>query len=183
MAAKETVARVLVVLAAAYPRQNLPKETSQVYAELLCDIDDELLVVAAKQHAASSKWFPSVAELRSMALEIQARANGLPTAAGAWCEVMDQVRAHGYYGAPCFSHRLVGQAVDGLGGWRALCASTNQVADRAHFMRIYETLSKREQDSAAMLPEVRAAMQILAENRRRPSSLPPARRVGIERGF
>jgi len=166
MATKNTVGKVLVMLAAAYPRQSVPKETNSVYAELLHDIDDALLITAAKQHAASSKWFPSVAELRGVALEIQARANGLPTAAEAWGEVMTQVRARGYYGSPVFSHRLIGQAVDGLGGWKGLCASDNQVADRAHFLRIYESLFKHDRDTAAMLPEAHAAVVALAESKR-----------------
>jgi predicted CoA-binding protein len=129
----------------------------------------DLLVIAAKQHAASSKWFPSVAELRGVALEIQARARGIPTAAEAWVEVMGQVRAHGYYGEPVFSYPLIQQAIDGLGGWRNLCAGTNQVADRAHFLRIYESLSSRDHDTAAMLPVVYAAVQAIAESRQRPA--------------
>ena len=169
MARKETVDKVLIMLAAAYPRQVIPKETGKVYRELLLDIDDNLLTIAAKQHAASSKWFPSVAELRGVALEMQARANGLPTAAEAWHEVMGQVGAHGYYGSPQFSHRLVQQAVDGLGGWKTLCASNNQVADRAHFLRIYESLAKRDQDTAAMIPEAHEAVQRLADAKRRPA--------------
>ena len=166
MASKEVVAKVLVMLAAAYPRQSIPKATNGVYAELLGDIDNDLLMTAAKQHAATSKWFPSVAELRGVALEMQARANGLPTAAEAWGEVMEQVRAHGYYGRPFFSHRLIAQAVDGLGGWRSLCVGDNVVADRVHFLRIYESLAKRSQDTAAMLPEAHAAVQALAESKR-----------------
>ncbi len=166
MATRETVTKVIIMLAAAYPRMQIPKESAKVYHELLHDIDDGLLVMAAKQHAANSKWFPSVAELRGVALDMQARASGIPSAAEAWGEVMQQIRAHGYYGQPVFSHKLVRQSIDGLGGWKTLCAGDNLIADRAHFLRIYESLSKRQQDTAALLPEVYDAIQALAEGHR-----------------
>jgi len=41
-------------------------------------------------------------------------------------------------------------------GWRELCSSENQVADRAHFMKIYEAELAREIANAALLPAARA---------------------------
>ena len=103
----------------------------------------------------------SLAELREVAFEIQARAAGLPSPEEAWKEVMARVRSDGYYRSPEFTHSLIQDAVDGLGGWKTLCAGDNLVADRAHFLRIYAGLMQRHKSDAAMLPEVRAAVEAL----------------------
>lgn len=163
MASKQAIAQILIILAAAYPRFDAPKDTSRVYAELLADIPNELLIAGAKHHATTSKWFPSVAELRAAAFDIQAKAQGTPNAEEAWGEVMHQVRNVGSWGRPQFSTPLVGMAVDGLSGWATLCASTNVVADRAHFLRIYDGLLQRHREDAAMLPEVRELVKKLTQ--------------------
>jgi hypothetical protein len=155
MATRDTVSKALVLLATAYPRYEMTKDTGRVYAELLSDIPDDLLIAAAKHHATISKWFPSVAELRAAAFSIQAKVKGVPSAEEAWGEVMHQIRNIGSWGEPQFSTPLIGTAVDGLGGWMIVCTSTNTVADRAHFLRIYGNLLKRQQEDVAMLPEVR----------------------------
>ena len=162
MADQQTIAKVLVILTAAYPRQATTKETAMVYADLLADIPDGLLLVAAKHHAASSKWFPSIAELREAAGQIRARASGLPSPAEAMAEVMAQVAAVGYYGSPHFSSPLVRRALDALGGWRAFCASVEGMADRAHFLRIYGDLLQRREQADGLLPAVRAEVERLA---------------------
>jgi len=175
MASTDTVTRALAILAVAYPRFEMAKETPRVYAELLQDIPDEVLVAAVKQHAASSKWFPSVAELRQAAMEIRAQAAGVLTPEQAWVQVREAVQRFGWYGesidtengggwrVPRMLDPLTRQAVDGIGGWRMLCQSENAPADRAHFLRIYGNLLEREQTSAAMLPDVQRTIKNLAE--------------------
>ena len=165
MATKETVTQVMVILASAYPRFQVPKNTGRIYAELLADIPDNLLILAAKTHAANSTFFPSVAELRKAAFGIQAKAQGIPSTAEAWDEVCRQIRYVGSWGTPRFSSHLISRAVEGLGGWRALCVSENPVADRAHFLKIYDRLLQDGQEDAALLPEVRELLAAMAEER------------------
>ena len=168
MASKQTIAEMMLILHTAYPHYRGKKDTARVYAELLADIPDDLLIAGAKAHASTGKFFPSVAELREAAFDLQARAQGIPNAAEAWGEVMHQVRNVGSYGRPEFSAPLIYSAVDALGGWKALCASDNNVADRAHFLKIYGSLQERSQRDTAMLPEVRGVIAEMAEKMRMP---------------
>ena len=175
MAGRETITKMMVVLSAAYPRHEVTADTGRVYAELLHDIPDDVLLAAAKQHATTSKWFPSVAELREAANKITAYSLGIRTAEEAWLKVQAAIRRYGWYGesdgaggwrVPRMLSELERNAVDALGGWKLLCHSENAPADRAHFLRIYDNLLKRQQESAMMLPAVRDAVDKLAESRR-----------------
>jgi hypothetical protein len=168
MASNKTIAEIMLILHTAYPHYRGKKDTARIYAELLADIPDDLLIAGAKAYATSGKFFPSVAELREAAFDLQARARGIPSAAEAWGEVMHQVRNVGSWGKPQFSTPLVYNAVDALGGWACLCASDNNVADRAHFLKIYDSLHERSRADVAMLPEVRGVIAELAEKMRMP---------------
>jgi hypothetical protein len=172
MASLKDVGKVLAYLAALYPRYELKVETVRAYHTIVADIEPGLLHAAAIQVASTSKWFPAASELRGAALEIQSRAQGIPSAAEAWREVLAQVGETGSYGVPAFSRHLTSQAVDALGGWRSLCASDNLVADRAHFFRIYEDLLRRQQEELSLLPQVREAVARLAAGEACPVSLP-----------
>lgn len=180
MASEIAITKVLIVLRAAYPRYEIREETAGVYAELLHDLPDDILIAAAQHHAATSKWFPSVAELRTAATDIQSRALGVRSAEEAWINVQKAVRQFGYYGetvapadgggwrVPSMLSDLEKSAVDALGGWRTLCQSDNAVADRAHFLKIYGNLLTRETDTARMLPQVQQMISALADKMRQP---------------
>ena len=73
MAAFETITKVLAVVSAAYPNFDLKPETVKVYLKLLADLPDELLEEASLAHIAQSTYFPTVAELRSAAVELLER--------------------------------------------------------------------------------------------------------------
>jgi len=174
MANAETIRRCLVILGAAYPRFPVPAETASVYAQLLADVDDALLVAAVKHHAATSKWFPTVAELREAALELRDVADGVPTAEEAWGEVCEKMRRYppvpleNGWRVPEFSHPLILKAVNVLGGWVELGRSENGIADRAHFFQIYPQLVARRRADVALLPSVRETIARLARQRSLP---------------
>jgi len=170
MATRETIGKILVILTAAYPRQAIPPDTARAYADLLADIDDQVLVAAAQHHAATNKWFPAVAELREAAYDVMARAMGVRSAEEAWVHVEEAVRRFGWYGEtipleegggwrlPAMLSDLERRAIEGLGGWKCLCASENAPADRAHFLKIYAGLLAREQSTAQLLPAVQSVI-------------------------
>lgn len=180
MATREGVAQTLIVLSTAYPRFQPPKETAQVYMSLLADIPDELLKAAAVHHATNSIFFPSVAELRSAAAELRARALGIPSPEEAWINVQRAIQRFGWYGETIPAEEGGGwrvprclteqerAAVEGVGGWHTLCHSDNEQADRAHFLRIYGGLVDRERQAATMLPAVENVIARLAGQMRRP---------------
>lgn len=54
------------------------------------------------------------------------------------------------------------RCVEALGGYDYLCRSEEPMADRAHFIRIYDQIVERERQTARMLPEVRELRARLA---------------------
>jgi len=79
-----------------------------------------------------------IALIREKARAIQKKLPG-----EAWAEVLGAIRIVGSYGSPKFSDSLIKKAVNCI-GWRHLCLSENIEIQRAHFLKIYESLSKRE---------------------------------------
>ncbi len=146
-----------------------------LYARLLADIDPDLLRAAALHHIATNKWFPKVSELREAALALMLH-NEL-TAEEAWGEVRRAIRRYGSYGAfdpesqsyrlPPFNGSLIQRTVQII-GWRELCGSENEVADRAHFFKIYYSLAERRNAEAMLLPEIRQTIETLEAKQRLP---------------
>ena len=73
------------------------------------------------------------------------------TAGEAWAEVRGLIGKVGSYGYPKFSSRAIDKAVSAV-GWRDMCLSENIMIERAHFLKIYDSIVKREEESQMMLP-------------------------------
>ena len=62
---KKSEARALVAtLAAAFPRQQVPQVTFDVYTADLIDLDFGVTEKATMNLRRSSRWFPTIAEIR-----------------------------------------------------------------------------------------------------------------------
>ncbi len=170
MATYAEVTEALGVILAHYP--SGPELTSahfKAYHGALEDIPIDLLSAAAQTIAVRNKFFPSAAELRQAAFALMEQANGVPGAYDAWGEVMKSFGPYGRHtGAPEWTHPLIGDAVDAIGGYITLCNSENTVADRSRFIAAYETLQKREREVTRMLPVVREAMARIAAGTKMP---------------
>lgn len=151
-----TILECLQLLVAAYPRQELPNKTIDVYEAGLSDIDPSLLKAAVLQCISGSKWFPTIAELRQAAASLIGRANGEMLPGEAWEHVTRKFRqGYGHNRVPDFSDQpLVAKTLQAIGGWHYLCLSENVIADRARFLQIYEAYQQRQADDAMMLPVV-----------------------------
>jgi hypothetical protein len=167
MAKNKTIAKILLMLSAAYPSARLADETPVLYERLLADISDEVLEAAVMDHIARSPFYPKVSELRQAAAEIAANTRAIPPAAEAWGEVARLIPAYGRDRPPQIENPISAQVVAAL-GWRNLCLSTNQVADRARFIEAYNEYKRRAADQYVTLPAVRQ----LAASLRMPG-LPP----------
>ena len=147
MTTKTTFAQIAQVLRSVYFKAAISDDTWLAYFMALADIPDESLIQAVSEHIAHSDEFPTIAGLRRLAL-----AGNHPAPGDAWGEAARQMQEVGRYRTPAFSHPLITQAVDQIGGWQALCESDNLVADRAHFLRIYEELVRRETAGKVSFP-------------------------------
>lgn len=156
------------LLAVSYPafggnlEPNALAETLLLYERLLADLPEEALRTAALRHIATSKWFPTVAELRTAAAEIIAPSSAEQTAIEAWGDVVDTFSSGECYAgenlikAPVFNNPLTARAVKALGGWVHLCRSDNEPADRARFVQVFEQLQASERSERVLPATLRA---------------------------
>lgn len=180
MATRAEIGKIIMVLSAAFPsfkpgytaqeRKARIGEMIQAYTAILGDLDADRLAQVAYHLASINTFFPSAAELRAAYFNMEERAAGVPTADEAWNEIKRLFR-RGYsrYRAPppeAFSHPLVQKALEGIGGWLALCNSENDAADRARFLQAYEIHMRRNRELSRMLPEVREVIEQLADRHR-----------------
>lgn len=143
---------VMRQLFAAYPNTAAGPETVAMYVRLLGDIPPTALQTVVDQAIATNKFLPSISELRDQWDALQRL--GAATWVDGWNEVQRQIRVTGVYGTPKFSDPLTAQVIRTM-GWRTICMSENQVADRAQFRDMYNILAAREDTDRKLLPQVR----------------------------
>ncbi len=165
MATKPDVNRIMTMLAMAYPRFSLPKETIAVYARLLEDIPVDELEAAGLHCATTLEFFPSVHELRAAVSDLRRLAARIPNTFEAWADLSragngewstieqedgkNYITRHIYQ----FLHPLVQDAAQML-GWPRSFPGDNPVADRAHFFKVYEQLVAEALAADARLPAI-----------------------------
>ena len=156
MATEEQTAVLVAMIGAAYPNFKATEMTLDVYYQTLKDLDYDLLKAATLHAIAQPRraFAPSVGEIRGAVSDILQQSSHMPSSFEAWNEFLQQARAVGHMGTPEFSHPLVAKTVKVL-GWRELCLSENQVADRARFIQAYEQLAERASRDMVMLPSVK----------------------------
>lgn len=147
---------------------------------LLADVAFDAGYAALSAYATAGNAFPPpVGQLRRNAAQMAVPGGQAPTVDEAWGEVLGRIGRVGLLtevpGGPMltFSHPAI-EAVVGAMGWRNLCVSDNQVADRAHFGQLYRERVEREVDRYAEAPNVVAHRAALAAR----SDADGPRRVG-----
>ena len=139
----------LVALAASSNPTMQSKDPAPIVAAwslMLADLDPVVAKAAVIKVCRESDYFPSVARIVAAAEELDPRNEKLPTAAEAWEEVEKQICSAGIYKPPVFSSELVRRAARSI-GWLQLCSSENPAADRAHFLRLYESMKNKRKEA------------------------------------
>ena len=95
MADSQQAIAVLKTLGKAYPHQSITRQTAELYIDFLADIPGDLLWRVAEHHIASSRFFPSIAELRTLATRLAGTSqfNSLATPAASPDALAYQVQA------------------------------------------------------------------------------------------
>ena len=140
-----------------WPREKIlpTQEAISLWYQELADIDYTTATTTLRKIAATSKWSPSIAELRETAAEITH--GEIPEWADGWEEVRHAMRFYGSYRpeeALQSMTPITRQAVERL-GFAELCASENEGVDRANFRMIYEQIAERTKKSDQINPAVR----------------------------
>ena len=155
---KTEVMKLVAVLCAAYPSAKFTAETSSVYEHMLADLDGTTTTAAVEQLISSSRWLPTVAEIRERVLSL--RSGEIRPGGDAWGSVRKAIARRGRHRVPGvdfeFSDPVVHEAVRAL-GWAELCDSENAVADRARFTELYDRLAvlRRRRQLTENLPAVK----------------------------
>lgn len=149
-------AEIMIILSNSYPNFKFTKDTVRVYKSMLNDIPLDYLQAGALKYATENKWFPSVAELREAAFDVMLNTPEIPSAFEAWEEAIDHCRRGDYTN---YSHPLIEKAVKQIGipYWQSMLEE-QEMATRAQFFKIYESLFTRATDEIKRLPAVTAKM-------------------------
>ncbi len=147
------------------------KAMFRAYHDILGDLDAETLHKVAKSLTGTATFYPAAGELRRAYFDLADAAANIPDAYQAWAEVKALFR-RGYSlrrppTADSVSHPRVLAALEGIGGWRYLCGSVNDMADRARYVEAYKTYTKRDQYRERMLPgTMEVARRLVARQRK-----------------
>lgn len=167
MASLQTIETVLKTIRAAYPgRFEIAGDSVKVWATFVQDIDDDLLMAAITQFisAADHAFPPSIPEIRHAASNIKREVAGVPTAWEAWEDVLkaplpSMVRTfrdgNWYDQEPyAWKHPIVEKVARQLGWHRRQFPGANLEADRAHFVKAYESAVAKMMKAETQIPQV-----------------------------
>lgn len=140
-----------------YPKEPIMpnKEAVMLWYEELSDLDATATKAAIRKWAATSKWPPTIADIREQV------AGFTTPKIKDWSEAFEDarkaIRRFGSYNptdALNSLDELTRETVKRL-GYYDLCVSENHAADRANFRMIYEQLAKREAEERQINPDVK----------------------------
>ncbi|QEK12607.1 hypothetical protein FQB35_10595 [Crassaminicella thermophila] len=126
---------------------------TMLWYKIFKEDDPKLFEMAIETYIATNEFKPTPAGIRKCMEKLATNYN--LNGAEAWGKVMELIKKYGWYRADealqeIKNDRPLYQAVQAM-GFRELCVSENLMADRAHFLKMYEQYMKRESDKV-MLP-------------------------------
>jgi hypothetical protein len=144
---KQEFSTFAMALRTYYPKENiLPNQQAmELWYRELHDIPYKVAEAALRKWVATNKWSPSIAEIRELTADI---VNGEQLTWGeAWEKTLHAVRRYGYLNqkdALDSLDPLTRRCVENI-GYLDICKSENIMVERAHFQKIFEIYSKRQQ--------------------------------------
>lgn len=167
--ASETIIKAFALLHANWPRYEYSAETVRLYERCLADLPTEVLEAAVVRCLTECTFFPTVAEVRSRAVDLLTAQSQEATALEAWGEVKQMLK----YPAKerRWSNEAIPRAMTLLGGMHAygMAPVDDEPSWRARFCEAYDAIRERERAAVGMLPEVRALAERLRLERPRPT--------------
>lgn len=134
-----------------YPRDTfLPTDESKdVWYEMLKDLPYKLVEASLRKHLATSKWSPTIAEIREGAVAVQ---SNIQDWSEAWEEARRAVRKFGSYQeaeALAWMNPSTAETVKRF-GYYDLCMMENPEVAKAHFRDIYSNIEMRTRKEAQL---------------------------------
>ena len=139
----EASASALAILTAGFGKE-LPKPTIRIYLNAMADLSPEVLARACDEIIKTSKFFPTVAEIREVTMRLDERI-ALPQAWDeAWEEVMTKIQREGRRRETEWSNEAIPEALKALGGYQRVCDATSIGAVEARFKNAYQRTATGE---------------------------------------
>lgn len=141
---KQEFANGMAFLATVYG-QDMTSERMTAWFSLFEMNTLEEFAAAARKCALTSKFFPSVAELKAAIAE---SAVGMISADEAWNKILEAIRRFGWWKSEEAMKSLppaVARSVNNMGGFKRLCESEDLEWTRKDFMKIYEIQKNRDE--------------------------------------
>jgi len=153
---KGDVVKLISAISVLYPKYKpAGKEELELkinmYFSLLRNVEKEVAWLSLQKWAVESSFPPTIHDLLQKSLEIKNTEYRL-TVAEAWKQVMNAIEKYGYYQeeeAMKVLDPVVREIVKSM-GFKQLCVSENNMADRAHFIKLFETHIKSKKKEALL---------------------------------
>lgn len=144
-----------------WPEDGKESAVVELWETMLEDVEFDHGKLAVQKHMSESVYAPTIADIRAKISDISAP-QGL-TAMEAWGSVIKSIQQYGSYREAEAIQSLdpLVQKVVRLLGFRNLCMSENEMADRAHFTKAYDTIVNRDRTESLMPARGRALMEKL----------------------
>lgn len=144
-----------------WPEEGKEDALISLWEKMLKDTEYFIAEAAVEKFLAESVYPPTIADIRARIADITVFREKTPIEA--WGDVCHAIRRYGHWNVEKAMNSLSGttkKVVESI-GFRTLCMSENEMADRAHFLKVYEVLAKRDRDDALMLQGTKEIMQRL----------------------
>ena len=169
MTREETIS-VLTILKSAYPKfyqgmsRNDAEAVINLWSVMFADTFIDDVKLALYKIISTSQFPPSVAELRQAI--VSTKEGYVADVGDVWNEITRAVRNFGYARekeALESISPIAQKAVKYMGGWQTLCQSETVMVDRAHFIKIYSQIEKRESEERLIPLAIREKIQLNIE--------------------
>lgn len=140
--------QLVAVLVGSYPSAHIERTHIDAYVSGIVDLDAKAALSAVDRIRRTSKFLPSIAEIREACTAVQhgPRRTGVE----AYSEVTAAIRYHGRdygQGSPKFRDPLIAQCLGIWGSWNDCCnAPPNDPSARARFIEMYDNLASRTRE-------------------------------------
>lgn len=155
---KDEFAKIAMAIRTYYPREKfLPNvQAMELWYNELKDLDYETMNVGVRKWVSTHEFSPSIAKLREMCATVER--GEIPGSEEGWEEVRRSFSSFGQYNEKkaLESFSPITRRVVEIIGYKELCWSENQIADRRHFMDIYDQIAHRMEEDRQIAPSVQA---------------------------
>jgi hypothetical protein len=145
---KTEASQLVAILFGSFPSTHVERRHVDAYVSGIEDLEPQAALEAVNRLRRTSKFLPSIAEIRDACTTVQHGPKR--TGVEAYAEVNAAIRWHGRdygQGAPKFRDPLIAQCLGVWGSWNDCCnAPPNDPSARARFIEMYDNLAARTRE-------------------------------------